>query len=86
MAYDRARCDRLARAIASDTMVYMKDSIDQGLEEDTLFDLLKDNLDENRKNMTMRMGDEAAASNALARAFLDVVIVPMGAQKKYSIF
>ena len=34
MAFDKARCERLARAMASDTMVYMKDTIDAGLEND----------------------------------------------------
>ena len=67
MAFDKARCERLARAMASDTMVYMKDTIDAGLENDNLYDVLKDNMDENYKAFNVRVGAEAAATNILER-------------------
>ena len=71
MAFDKARCERLARAMASDTMVYMKDTIDAGLENDNLYDVLKDNMDENYKAFNVRVGAEAAATNILERAVVD---------------
>ena len=86
MGFDKARCERLARAMESDTMVYMKDTIDKGLEEDNLFEQLKDNMEENHKAFTARMGEEATATNFLERAVVDMIIVPMGEQKKYPIF
>ncbi len=86
MAFDKARCERLAKAMASDTMVYMKDTIDAGLENDNLFDVLKDNMEENHKAFNARMGAEATATNILERAVVDTIIVPMGTQKKYAIF
>lgn len=86
MAFDKARCERLARAMASDTMVYMRDTIDTGLENDNLFDVLKENMEENHKAFTARMGAEATATNILERAIVDTIVVPMGAQKKYAIF
>ena len=86
MAFDKARCERLARAMASDTMVYMKDTIDAGLENDNLYDVLKDNMDENYKAFNVRVGAEAAATNILECAVVDTIIVPMGTQKTYPIF
>ncbi len=86
MGFDRARCERLARAMASDTVVYMKDAIDKGLQDDNLFDVLADNLKENRKAFQARSGAEAAATNILERAIVDTLIVPMGEQKNYPIF
>lgn len=86
MGFDKARCERLARAMASDTMVYMKDAIDKGLEEDNLFEVLNENMAENHKAFIARMGMEASATNILERAVVDTIIVPMGEQKKYAIF
>ena len=86
MGFDKARCERLARAMASDTVVYMKDAIDKGLQDDNLYDVLADNLKENQKAFQARMGAEAAATNILERAIVDTLIVPLGEQKKYPIF
>lgn len=86
MTYDRSRCERLARAMASDTIAYMEDTIRQGLEEDTLFELLANNMEENRKAFLARSGAEAAATNILERAVVDTIIVPMGEQAKFPIF
>lgn len=86
MTYDRARCERLARAMASDTIAYMEDTIRQGLEEDTFFELLANNMEENRKAFLARSGAEAAATNILERAIVDTIIVPMGEQAKFPIF
>lgn len=86
MAINEARCGRLARAMASDTLVYMKDSIVKGLEEDNLFDVLADNMEENRKAFIARMGEEAANTNILECAIIDTLVVPMGEQGKYPIF
>ena len=86
MALNEARCGRLARAMASDTMVYMKDTIHKGLEEDNFFEVLSDNMDENRKAFVARLGAEAAETNILECAIVDTIIVPMGEQGKYPIF
>ena len=86
MAINEARCGRLARAMASDTLVYMKDTIVKGLEEDNLFEALADNMEENRKAFVARMGEEAANTNILECAIIDTIVVPMGEQGKYPIF
>jgi hypothetical protein len=67
-------------------IVYMKDTIKKGLEEDNFFEVLADNMDENRKAFVARLGAEAAETNILECAIVDTIIVPMGEQGKYSIF
>ncbi len=87
MAFDQKRCERLARATASDTMIYNKAKIEQALADDSFYDSLADNLEESRKNFAAR-SKEAAETNILERAIVDTIIVAMGteAEKKYSIF
>ena len=86
MAYDQKRCERLARAMASDTVAYMKDSILKGFENDTFVDVLADNMEENRKAFKMRSGDEAAATNILERAIVDTLVFPLASAGKFPIF
>ena len=50
MAFDQKRCERLARATASDIQVYNKDKIVAALEQDNFFEALKDALEESKKN------------------------------------
>jgi hypothetical protein len=85
MAFDQKRCERLARATASDIQVYNKDKIVAALEQDNFFEALKDALEESRKNFEAR-SKEAAKTNILERAIVDTIIVQMGVERKYSIF
>lgn len=86
MAYDQKRAERLARAMASDTIVYNKDAILKSFEEDNFFEVLKDNMEDNRKSLKARMGDEAANSNVLERSVCDNIFFTLGQQGKYPIF
>ena len=85
MAFDQKRCERLARATASDIQVYNKDKIVAALEQDNFFEALKDSLEESKKNIEAR-SKEAAQTNILERAIVDTIIVQMGVERKYSIF
>ncbi|MBQ1266403.1 MAG: hypothetical protein IIY06_06505 [Proteobacteria bacterium] len=85
MAFDQKRCERLARATASDIQVYNKDKIVAALEQDNFFEALKDSLEESKKNFEAR-SKEAAQTNILERAIVDTIIVQMGVERKYSIF
>ena len=85
MAFDQKRCERLARATASDIQVYNKDKIVAALEQDNFFEALKDSLEESKKNFEAR-SKEAAQTNILERAIVDTIIVQMGGERKYSIF
>ena len=85
MAFDQKRCERLARATASDIQVYNKDKIVAALEQDNFLEALKDALEESKKNFEAR-SKEAAKTNILERAIVDTIIVQMGVERKYSIF
>ena len=86
MPYDQKRCERLARAMASDSVAYMKDSIIKGCENDNLIEVRADNMEENRKAFKARSGDEAAATNILERAIVDTLVFPLASAGKYPIF
>ena len=74
MAIDTVRCERIARAIASDISIYNKDKIQASLENDDFFEALADNIEEGRKAFEQRVGSEAAASNIYYKALNDVII------------
>ncbi len=82
------KCERLARAISSDTVAYLKDAIVKSLEADDFFEAeaIKENLNENKKAFKARLGDEAAATNILERATVDTIIYQLGEQGNYPIF
>ena len=86
MAFDRKRCERLARAMASDSIAYMKDDIKKSFQEDNFFEALADNMEENHKAFLARQGAEAAATNILECAIADTLVYGVGTQDKYPIF
>ncbi|MBQ9396468.1 MAG: hypothetical protein IJU23_13270 [Proteobacteria bacterium] len=82
----KKKYERLARAMSSDSVMYMKDAILKGFEEDNFFEAIEENLEENKKAFLARTNEEAAATNILAVATNDVIIYPLGSQGKYPIF
>jgi len=86
MAFDRKRCERLARAMASDSIAYMNDTIKKSFEEDNFFEAMADNMEENRKAFKERQGAEAAATNILECAIADTIVHGVGSKDKYPIF
>ncbi|GFO70198.1 hypothetical protein GMLC_37770 [Geomonas limicola] len=73
---DQAR--RLARAIVSDVAIYNRDKVEQGIKEDTIFELLNDALTEGREHFESRVTLEIAASNIFDIAVVDVLIKRAG--------
>jgi hypothetical protein len=72
---EKIKAQRLARAIASDISLYNEQKIVQGIEEDNLFDVLKDELDEGRDLYRKRVSPELYAStNFFDRAVVDIVV------------
>jgi hypothetical protein len=70
---------RLARAIASDLSLYNEEKIIEGIENDTLFDVLKDEIDEGRELYKSRVApDLYAKSNYYDRAIVDIIIKKKG--------
>ena len=69
---ERAR--QLARAIASDLSLYHEDKIVEGIENDTLFDVMRGEIEEGRDLFRSRVTDEIFAQNIYDRALIDVMI------------
>jgi hypothetical protein len=79
---ERTRAMRLARAIASDISLYNKDKIIKGIEQDNLFDVLKEELDEGRELYRSRVSPEIfAGTNFFDRAVVDIVLRSMAQVK-----
>jgi len=70
---------RLARAIASDISLYNEQKIVQGIEQDNLFDVLRDEIEEGRELFRSRVSTEIfSRTNFFDRAIVDIVIKPKG--------
>ena len=76
---DRAR--QLARAIASDLSLYHEAKILQGIERDSLFDLMSSEIEEGRVLYRSRVTPEIYALNHYERALVDVMLKPKGGVK-----
>jgi hypothetical protein len=76
---ERMKAMRLARAIASDISLYNEQKIIQGIEKDSLFDVLKDEISEGRELFKSRVSAEVyTKTNFFDRAINDVVLKPKG--------
>ncbi|MCB9543231.1 MAG: hypothetical protein R3F65_17125 [bacterium] len=66
---------RLARTIASDILLYNKEKVADGIKNDNLFDVLKDEIAEGHKHFGERVdGDLLDKYNFVERALVDVLI------------
>jgi hypothetical protein len=73
---ERAR--QLARAIASDLTLYHEAKILEGLEQDTLFDVMRPEIEEGRTLYKSRVTPEIFALNIYDRALVDVMLKSKG--------
>jgi len=72
---EKVKAQRLARAIASDISLYNEQKIVKGIEQDNLFEVLKDELAEGRELYKSRVSSELyAATNFFDRAVVDIVV------------
>ncbi len=71
---------RLARAIVSDVELYNGEKIKTGIEQDTLFDLVKDEIEEGRALFNERV-DASQRSNLFDLAVVDVLLKHSGKYK-----
>ncbi len=71
--------NRLARAIASDLSLYNEAKIKEGIEQDTFFDVLSDEIQEGRAHYEGRV-DKAllGRTNFFDRALVDVILARKG--------
>jgi hypothetical protein len=76
---EKMKAMRLARAIASDVSLYNEKKIVQGIEQDNLFEILKDEIEEGRELFRSRVSSEIyEKTNFFDRAVVDVIIKPKG--------
>lgn len=73
---ERAR--QLARAIASDLSLYNEEKIERGIQNDTLFDEMAEELEEGRELFKSRVTEEIYQMNLYDRAIVDVLIKAKG--------
>jgi hypothetical protein len=71
------RAQQLARAIASDIQLYNKAKIEEGLMNDTFFDVLAEEITEGRDLFRSRVTPELFRKNFYDRAIVDRVIKTM---------
>jgi hypothetical protein len=72
---EKVKAMRLARAIASDISLYNEQKIIKGIEQDNLFDVLKDEIEEGRELYKSRVSPELyTTTNYFDRAIVDIVI------------
>ncbi len=70
---------RLARAIVSDIALYNQEKVRDGIKNDSLFDLLKDELAEGREHFYGRVAPDLKERDHLFdRAIVDVMIKQAG--------
>jgi uncharacterized hydantoinase/oxoprolinase family protein len=65
---------RLARAIASDLSLYNEEKIIRGIESDTLFDELNEEIEEGRSLYKSRVSPELYGRNLYDRALVDILV------------
>lgn len=76
---EKAKANRLARAIASDISLYNETKIIQGIENDSLFDVLKSEIDEGRDLYKSRVSPEIyTKTNYFERAIVDIIVARKG--------
>jgi hypothetical protein len=72
---ERTKALRLARAISSDISLYNEQKIIKGIEQDNLFEVLKEELEEGRELYKSRVSPEIFQKmNFFERAINDIVL------------
>lgn len=79
---DPERARRKARAIVSDILVYNPDKLKEGIENDNLFDVLAEAIEEGRELYNSQVHpDLLAKTNFYNQALVDVLVKPGGKHK-----
>ena len=73
---ERAR--QLARAISSDLSLYNEEKIVEGILNDTLFEVMDEEIQEGRDLFRTRVTDDIYAMNIYDRAIVDVLVKSKG--------
>lgn len=70
---------RIARAVVSDIALYNSKKIEEGIEQDTLFELLRDEIEEGQNYYLSRVDPEIVQkTNFFNQAVVDLIVKPAG--------
>lgn len=69
---------RAARAIISDVAIYNREKVEEGIKNDSIFEVMADEIEEGRVHFNERVTPELAASNIYDIAVVDVLIKRAG--------
>ena len=69
---------RLARAILSDVAMYNKEKVENGIKNDNIFDVLKEEIEEGRQHMLSRVSTDINPDMIYEIAVVDVLIKRAG--------
>lgn len=69
---------RLARAIASDLSLYNEEKITKGIEQDTLFEELAEEIEEGRALFKSRVSPDLYGQSFYDRALVDILVRSKG--------
>jgi hypothetical protein len=69
---------RLARAILSDVAMYNKEKVENGIKNDNIFDVLKEELEEGRQHFLSRVSTDLNTEVIYGTAIVDVLIKRAG--------
>ncbi len=70
---------RIARAVVSDIALYNSKKIEEGIEQDTLFDVLREEIEEGQNYYLSRVDpDIARNTNFFNQALVDLIVKPAG--------
>lgn len=69
---------RLARAILSDVALYNPEKVENGIKNDNIFDILKDELEEGRQHFHSRVSPDLNPDSIYDIAVVDVLIKRAG--------
>lgn len=72
---------RLARAIASDLSLYNEEKIIEGIQKDSLFEILSEEIEEGRALYKNRVAPTLYQKNFYDRALVDILIKSRGSLK-----
>ena len=75
---DPKRAWRRARATVSDIAMYNESKIREGIENDNLFDILAEEIDQGRKEFATRVAPELVSQGIFERCLVDKLFKPQG--------
>ena len=78
LIYSSKRARQLARAIASDLTLYHEAKILDGIANDSLFDVMSEEIEEGRELFKSRVTPDIYAQNIYERALVDVLVKSKG--------